>query len=211
MGEFIYLEEREVQARGLNLSAKPQEEKIKKFLLTEEFVRWQKIKELHLSSQLPKQIPQTLFYPGCGSDIFFPLAYIYQLFPKLREINFLFVDLVDALGMIKTMLEEAGISFSQKGNKINFYWYNLLVHLQFVVSNAFIFIDRMPPFQVYFERTFRIMKEQDDFFEQNVYEKLSSGGIIISDSGFQQFPLQKIYLPVNLSVYEEMILGIKET
>ena len=53
------------------------------------------------------------------------------------------------------------------------------------------------------------MKEQDQSYEHKIFEKLKTGGILISDSGYQKTPLQKMKVPPELSSYKEMIIGVK--
>lgn len=69
---------------------------------------------------------------------------------------------------------------------------------------------KWPEFDIYFERAFRIMKDQMEGYESQVFEKLSSGGVVISDSGFKEVGLEKIDLPISLSAYQEMMAGLKK-
>lgn len=207
MGELISYEEREVRAKGLNKKALPQEPKIKKYIFSEEY------NHLKWLDQLPKfSLTNTpsLFYPGCGSDVLFPLIYLEKLFPKIKEVNFIFVDQEDELGMIKTILDDIGISFKEKKKKLHFYWKDLLVHLEFIHDNVFRVIDHLAGFEIYFDKVFRIMREQDPSFEKKVFDKLKKGGVLIADSGFQSFPLKRIAVPKELSTYEEMVIGVKD-
>ena len=87
MGILISLEEKAVQAKGLNKMAKPDQEKIKQYLFPDEY------QNLSFLTSLPKRgFPKNpvLFYPGCGADILMPLKYIEILFPRLRNITFIF-------------------------------------------------------------------------------------------------------------------------
>lgn len=207
MGFLISYEERKVQAKGLNRLAHPKEEKMKEYLFPDEY------QNLFLLLDLPKlEYPENpvLFYPGCGADILMPLKYVEILFPKLKNITFIFNDLDNNLPIIKTILEEVGISFQERKNVLQFYWNNLLVDLKFLQGNVFQLFPEMPVFDIYFERAFRIMKDDHEKYEEKIYQKLKSKGILISDSGFQQLPLEKVNVSQELSSYKEMIIGIKK-
>ncbi len=71
-------------------------------------------------------------------------------------------------------------------------------------------ITTLPTFDIYFERAFRIMRERHPEYEQKIVEKLNRGGILISDSGFQDTTLRKIMVPKELSAYGEMVLGVMD-
>ena len=207
MGWMISYEERPVKAKGLNKLANPKEEKIKEYLFPDEY------QNLSLLLELPKLgYPEhpVLFYPGCGADILMPLKYAEILFPRLRNITFIFNDIDNNLGLIKTILDEIGISFKEKKNDLQFYWNGILVDLAFIQGNIFQILYRVPTFDIYFERAFRIMKDEYPEYENQIYHKLPAQGILISDSGFQHLPLEKINVSQELSSYKEMIMGIKK-
>jgi len=208
MGECIQFEEREVKAKGLNKQALPNKEELKKYFFSEEWTNF------NFLEQLPKQnIPEQalLFYPGAGADILSPLIYLQKFFHPVKEIDFLFVDINNDYGMIKTILDDVGISFTEKKNNIlKFYWYGTLVNLAYLAVDVFSFVNKIDSINIYFERAFRIMREQDQKFEDKIFEKLKTGGVLISDSGFTKFPLKKIDIPLELSNYGEMIIGVKE-
>src|SRR3989344_273221 len=204
MGFLISYEERKVKAKGLNKSAKPKEEKIQEYLFPDEYQNFSLL--LDLPAFEYSENP-TLFYPGCGADILFPLKYLEILFPRLRNITFIFNDLDNNFGLFKTILDDVGISFNEKNNFLQFYWNGTLVNLKFMQGNIFQLLPTIPTFDIYFERAFRIMKDDHLQYEQQIYQKLKPKGILISDSGFQQFPLQKLAAPQELSSYQEMIIG----
>ncbi len=208
MGFLISYEERKVKAKGLNKLAKPNEDKVKEYLFPDEY------KNLSLLLDLPKleyHKNPILFYPGCGADILIPLKYIEILFPLLCNVTFIFNDADNNLGLIKTILDDVGISFQEpKKNSLRFYWGGILVDLKFIQGNVFQLLSSLPEFDIYFERAFRIMKDDHLQYEQQIYHKLKPNGILISDSGFQQLPLEKIEVSPELSAYKEMIIGIKK-
>ena len=98
----------------------------------------------------------------------------------------------------------------------------MLVELEFRQGNVFSSLleiskfDIIPQFDIYFERAFRIFKDNVPGYEQKIIGKLSSGGIIISDSGFEHLCfdslncLEKLPIPEQLSAYGEMVLGRKK-
>ncbi|MEK6939955.1 MAG: hypothetical protein AABX31_04465 [Nanoarchaeota archaeon] len=207
MGFLISYEERLVKAKGLNKLAKPKEDKIKEYLFPDEY------QNLSLLLNIPKleysEYP-ILFYPGCGADILMPLKYIEILFPRLRQISFIFNDVDNTLGLIKSILDDVGISFESKKNYLQFYWNGILVNFNFIQGNVFQLLSQLPLFDIYFERAFRIMKDDHPEYENVIYQKLNPTGILISDSGFQHLPLEKVEVSPELSSYKEMIIGIKK-
>lgn len=208
MGFIISYEERPVKAKGLNKLAKPDQEKIQRYLFPDEY---QNISLLTEMSRVEYPENPVFFYPGCGADILMPLKYVEILFPRLRNITFIFNDTDNNLGVIKTILDEVGVSFKEKKkNILQFYWNGILVDLKFIQGNVFQIITSLSPFDIYFERAFRIMKDEHPEYENQIYQKLNTNGIVISDSGFQHLPLEKIDVSQELSAYKEMIIGVKK-
>ncbi|MFH1828283.1 MAG: hypothetical protein ABH824_03395 [Nanoarchaeota archaeon] len=219
MPNFISLIERKVNAKGLNKSP-PNEDKLREYFFDDDYQNLKFLKEIP-KIKLTKKVP-ALFYPGCGADILFPLKYIEVIFPEIEEINFIFNDKENSLGLIKTILDDIGIGFSENDsnmdnvgnvnnvNNVSFYWKHLLVNLKFTTGNIFNLLSTLPAFDIYFERAFRIMKDDYPSYEQEVYNKLNTEGILISDSGFQEQKLKLIKVPKILSSYGEMIVGVKE-
>lgn len=210
MGEVISYVERPAHARGLQKAALPKDDKVREYLFAHEY------QYLHLLKAFPASISYSrplLLYPGCGADILFPLHYAEKM--NRVEISFLFIDVDDNLGVLKTVLDDVGIAFAeetdnQTNNKsIHFYWKGILVHLEFRLGDIFTLLPTLPAFDIYFERAFGIMKEGHAEYERQVYAKLKPGGLLISDSGFYKPVLQKIDIPSELSSYGEMIAGIK--
>jgi hypothetical protein len=191
---------REVAATGLDMTAIPDQEVVRGYFLGEDYENLSHLEglDLTLSNHLP-----TLFYPGCGVDILFPLHYIEKLFPELQEIKFIFVDADSCLNGIKTILADVGVTFTED---LSFYWKGLLVRLEFIQGNVFLM--DLPSFDIYFERAFRIMKEGKSF-EEKVVAKLQEHGILISDSGFSSSGLVRIPVALDLSSYKEMFIGVK--
>jgi len=206
MGFLISYEERAIKAKGLNKMAKPSQEKIQQYLFPDEY------QNLSLLTSLPERgFPKNpvLFYPGCGADILMPLHYLEILFPSVQNITFIFNDVDNNLGLIKTILDDVGVHFREKKNNLQFYWNSILIDLQFIQGNVFQILPKIPSFDVYFERAFRIMKDDHPEYENRIYQKLNSNGLLISDSGFQHLPLEKMKVSQELSAYREMIIGIK--
>lgn len=207
MGFLISYEERPVKARGLDKTSKPNEKKLQEYFFPDDYAH------LSLLLNLPRlEYPENpvLFYPGCGADILFPLKYLELLFSRLRKATFILNDIDNNFGVIKTVLDDVGISFAEKQNKLSFYWNGILVDANFVKGDIFQLLPQMPAFNIYFERAFRIMKDHQPGYEEKIYQKLKPQGIIISDSGFQHVPLERIKVSQELSAYKEMIIGIKK-
>ncbi len=205
MAHFLSTLERPVQAQGLHKQAFPNEKRLQQHFFPDEYHNFSLLEKVpHLT--IPVVIPR-LFYPGCGADILSPLIYIEKLFPQTQQWEFLFVDIEDTFGLIKTILDDIGISFAEDGSQLKFYWKKILITLLFQQQN--ISTIPQPEFHLYFERAFAIFKSQIPHFEQKVVAALSPGGVIISDSGFQDCTLERIPVSSKLSSYGEMVIGVK--
>ena len=204
MGELLIFTEKKVRPKGVNPRALPRH--LEKFLFHSDF---QRLSSLSLPIfALPS--PPLVLYPACGVDILYVLLFLQKAVPHSAQINLIMNDIDNTLGMIKTILDEVSISFAETTSGITFYWHHLLVKLQFRPGNIFTLLAELPAFDIYFERAFRIMKDEDSHYEQKVFQKLKPGGILISDSGYQSQPLQRIPVLSALSSYGEMIMGIKK-
>lgn len=204
MANFLNFFPRSIVPRGVQKDPVLSREKVKELIFDDDFEHIQKITPLrHQFLTTP-----TLFYPGCGCDILTPLLFIERLFPQLSKINLLFVDVKDNFDLITTILDDINISFSQDQRRISFYWNDFLVSLEFLLEDVFVM--PLPSFDIYFERSFRIMKDIDPQYETKIYNKLNQNGLLISDSGFQNCTIQNIPFPPELSIYQEMIAGIKK-
>lgn len=206
MANFIEFRERDLRPRGAQKGILPNREKIQTYCFESEYAPISLLQSISLFSHTQA----TLLYPGYGADILFPLLYMEQLFPQLKEAEYTFVDTQDNQKIIETVLDDIGIPFSRKKNRIKFYWNDTLVQVSFIVENVFNIGDSLPAFDIYFERAFRIMKGGHADYEQKIVKKLNSGGILISDSGFVNTSLKKIEVPKELSKYGEMVMGRKE-
>lgn len=193
---------RKITQKGIKKTL-PSTEKIKQFLFDDDYENIQKITPLNHSFPTTP----TLLYPGCGCDILTPLLFIEKLLPQLSGLELYFIDEKDNFDLIKTILDDIDISFSQNKNILSFYWHDCLITLTFTQED--IFTMKLPEFQIYFERAFRIMKDRDQTYEQRIHQQLSKNGLLISDSGFQNLPLKIVPIPTELSAYQEMIAGIK--
>lgn len=208
MPNLIIFEEKKVTAQGLNPNNKINEKKLKEYFFEDDYKNLSSLNNIRIPLE-KKNI--SLLYPGCGADIFFPLIYLEKLFPKIKKVQLNFVDYEDNLGLIKTVLDNVGISFSEKKNKIKFYWGNILVKLDFITKRIEDHLPKQKHFDVYFERAFRIMRDEIKDYEKDILAKLKPGGILISDSGFEQAKLKEIEVPKKLSSYGEMIVGVKDS
>ncbi len=197
MPNFLSFFPKNVEAKGLQ-KVPISRDKLQNFMFDDDFDNLHLIEKINLDNfEQP-----TLFYPACGSDIIFPLLYLERI--NCRKAKMILVDQDNNLPIIKTILDELGVSFTKN---LNFYWNDLLVELQFIVADVFNMA--LPQFDIYFERQFRIMKDYHPDYENKIFQKLKQNGIIISDSGFDNFPLQNISVDKGLSSYSEMIIGKK--
>ena len=206
MGNLIVFIPRLVQAKGASASKAIRQEMLQDYLLDSDA---EKVSLVDLQLPLSCSSP-TLFYPGCGADIIYLMLFLEKAFPALRKISLVLNDVENNLGMIKTILDDVGITFSEdrKKDNIHFYWNSISVDLLFMVGNVFV-ID-LPVFDIYFERAFRIMKGEDLRYEHRIYERLNPGGILISDSGFEKCELERIKVSPDISSYGEMVVGRKK-
>lgn len=203
MGQLIIQMERSVPARGMDKWVLPDQNKLQEHVFMPDFELIQSLLPISINSPTPRMV-----YPGSGSDIVVPLLFVEHLFPKITTLHIQLIDLFPQEALVRTILDDIGIPFSEENTKIMFYWYGILVNLECTVANAFT-LD-YESFDIYFERAFRIMKDQDPEFEKRIFAKLNSGGVLISDSGFTQVPLEKITFPKELSSYGEMVAGVKK-
>jgi len=202
-GQLISIEPRAITPKGLNKSAAPNIDQIKKYMFADEF------DNLKLLDKIKLTLPQKpiLLYPGCGADVLFPFFYMEHF--GAEELTCIFVDIQNTLSELTTVLDEIGISFAQEKHTLHFYWNGMLVHLEFRKANIFEIIPKLT-YNIYFERAFRIMKSQYEEYETVVFNNLNKNGIIVSDSGFQQCNFKRIKVPPELSAYHEMVIGVKE-
>lgn len=207
MGKVISYTEREFTAKGLNKKNKVDIFKLQEYIFEEDYEALRQLEQINVSLQDTNE--PILLYPGCGADILSPLFYIQRLFPKLKQIQLYFVDQDNNFGIIKTILDDIGICFEDYGEWIQFYFEGVLIDLYFTQGDIFKMMGEVTPFDIYFERAFRIMKERDSLYEERVVSLLKEGGILISDSGFKEAGLIKIEVSQELSAYREMMIGVK--
>ena len=206
MPPFLNFIEKPTSVKGLNPDSKIITTNLPNHLLSEEIFHLELLKSMpRLSLEGDKPV---LAYPGCGSDILYPLSFIKNL-TNIRQIELIFIDKNDHWGMIKSILDDLGVSFIESNEQIKFYWDGLFVELEFHEDDIFNF--DYPPFDIYFERKIAFFKDQVDDYEQKMYDKLKANGLIISDYGFKNVHLQRISVPHELSAYGEMIVGRKIT
>ena len=209
MNQAIFYEERNVTAKGLDPNNKINEEKLKSYIFTEDYDNLNLLNNIKIP--LGKE-EISLLYPGCGVDVLFPLIYLEKLFPQIKTANLTFVDSENVFGLIKTVLDDIGISFAENksNNIVSFHWKNTLINLNFVLNKIESHLPNQEPIDIYFEKAFRIMRDNIPNYENNILNKIKPNGILISDSGFTEQNLKTIEVPKILSSYQEMIIGIKE-
>ncbi|MBT4805588.1 hypothetical protein HON71_05435 [Candidatus Woesearchaeota archaeon] len=209
MNQAIFYEERNVTAKGLDPNNKINEDKLKSYIFKEDY------NNLNLLNNIKIPLGKeeiSLLYPGCGVDVLFPLIYLEKLFPQIKTANLTFVDSENVFGLIKTVLDDIGISFAENksNNIVSFHWKNTLINLNFVLNKIESHLPNQEPIDIYFEKAFRIMRDNIPNYENNILNKIKPNGILISDSGFTEQNLKTIEVPKILSSYQEMIIGIKE-
>ncbi len=206
MSSIIIYESREVKAKGLNKADLIDQDKLLSYFFEGDYEKLSALDNITLNHNKEKI---SLLYPGCGADVFVPLIYLNKLFPNVKKAKLIFVDFEDNLGLIKTVLDEVGISFKAGKSKIKFYWNNQLIELNFHSEKIENYLQKGKKYDVYFERAFRLMRDNIHNYEDQVVSLLKEGGVLISDTGFLDKELDYLEIPKNLSSYEEMVLGIK--
>ena len=209
MDEPIFFMARDFKAKGHERGSKPNTEKIKSMMYEEDYAN---LESFRPSFSLPIVTNPTLFYPGSGCDILTPLLYIEKLFATTKESTFVFIDTEPFLALIKTILDDVEIPFTNTKEGIIFYWKDQKITLHFQTKDVFSALATLEPFDIYFEKAFRIMKEECmniEEYEYIILKKLNPKGVLISDSGFQNQQLKYYPIPRELSSYKEMVLGRK--
>ncbi len=217
MPNLIILEEKEVEACGLDVSKLPNRELMKNYFFEGELEMLQKLSAITHTFEAGEVM---LLYPGCGADILTPLLYLEKLSPRVERVRMVCVDITDSFNLMKTILHEVGVSFAEvergEGREekivegIEFYWKGILVKLDFYSQSIARFLHEFASFDIYFEKCFRIMKDRIPEYETVIYDKLAVNGLVISDSGFTQVGLEKIEVDSRLSAYGEMVMGRKK-
>ncbi len=195
--------ERKIKPKGVKANYVLNEAKFQEYFFADELNKLSSLNNINVN--ISEKNP-TLFYPGCGVDILTPLLYVKKLF-KQKKFTFIFLDKEPCLGMIKTVLDDLDVPFSCNREELNFYWKGKFITLRFILGD--VFKKALPKYDIYFEKSFRIMKDQFHGYEEKVVSSLEKGGVIIADSGFQGFPLNYLDVDRDLSSYGEMIMATK--
>ena len=206
MPNLIIFEEKEVLALGLNKEKRPNAEKVKNYFFDDELETLNCLQTIEHSFSTAEI---SVLYPGCGTDILTPLLYLERIMPRIERVKLHFVDTSGSFAMFKTILYEVGISFAECEGGIQFHWQHILVTLYFHQQNIARFLHNCPEYHIYFEKCFRIMKDRMPEYEQVVFDRLATSGLVISDSGFLDVGLEKIEVDLKLSAYGEMMVGRK--
>ena len=118
MSSIIIYESREVKPKGLNKADIINQDKLLSYFFDGDYEKLSVLDTLKINYNKEKI---SLLYPGSGADVFVPLIYLNKLFHKVKKAKFTFVDSEDNLGLIKTVLDEIGVSFKARKKKIKFY------------------------------------------------------------------------------------------
>jgi len=207
MSSIIIYESKNIKAKGLSKKDIINQEKLLSYFLDGDYEKLSALDEININHNKQKI---SLLYPGSGADVFVPLIYLQKLFPNVQKARLTFVDLEDNLGLIKTLLDDVGVSFKEGKDKIKFYWGSKLIELKFISTRIEHYLKKEKDFDVYFEKAFRLMRDQLYGYENQIVSLLNKEGVLISDTGFLNKELDYVDIPKNLSSYEEMVLGIKK-
>ena len=207
MGELLIFNDKKAKSSWFLRKNQLDEEQLKNYLFDKDYETLKSLKSMEkikLSVKKP-----VLFYPGCGSDVIFPLYYVKNLFSNIKNVKLILVDILDSLELIKSNLFELGIKFKNQRNGVKFYWGDIFVNLVFYEANVDKILDNVS-YDIYFERNFRIMRSEIQDYEKRVFSSLNSGGVLISDNGFEEFKLKRIKIDDKISSYGNMVVGVKE-
>lgn len=191
-------------------------EKLKSGSFKDEYDTYLKIKDFFKQNKLKKD-KITFVNLGAGGDIINPLLFTDALI-KAKEITFLFYDprfyyhfMIEALKDIVDNFKYK-LKFDKNTALIRFKLNNTKFNLIYSSQDAFA---KMPSefkkgFDVYYERAFRLFRDDQDLFMFLLFEKLNKGGIAITDWGFNKPVLEKNRLekiqnlPEDFGIYKKL-------
>jgi len=139
----------------------------------------------------------TMYYPGCGQDMIWPIIAMQGVAPDALKWTIIGQDITDTIGaLISTtqaitgqtafsMIKKGGTGdivgarFRFKGKTIDIFSSNsdALSCLPGIVANGY---------DIYFERGFELMRSQRPGFLDEALGHLRSGGLAITDAGFPE-------------------------
>lgn len=193
-------------------------EKLRARSFKDEFNTYLKLKEIFKDQKLKKD-RIVLFNPGAGGDVINPLLFVDAL-TECRQLDMFFVDDRFYYQFILQGLEEViddfkyDISVSAGKAVIKFRLNKTKVNLVYLGEDVFKNLpkDIENGFDVYFERAFRLFREDQIRQMSYIFGRLRKGGFVISDWGFnknitEKHSLAKMgNLPRNFGIYKNLTI-----
>ena len=172
-------------------------ERLKEGSFKDEYSTYLKLKEQFNGNKLKKD-KVVFFNPGAGGDIINPILFIDALI-ECKELELIFFDPRFYYQFVIEGLKEIIDNFKYKiklnENKaiINFKYNGTKVNMIYSGTDAF---EKIPSeikqgFDVYYERAFRLFRDDQNLYMALVFEKMNSKGLVITDWGFNKPVLEK--------------------
>ena len=193
-------------------------EKLKSGSFKDEFATYLKLKQ-HFNGHKLKKDKITFFNPGAGGDIINPILFIDAL-TEAKELELIFFDprfyYMFVIEGLKEIIDNFKYNIKLNNStavikfKINKTKYNLV----YIGRDAFA---RIPDeikagFDIYYERAFRLFRDDQNLYMALVFEKMNPGGLAITDWGFNKPVLEKgnlkkiDNLPKDFGIYKNLTI-----
>lgn len=202
--------------------AKLNREKLKLGSFKEEFYTYLKIKEFFNGNKIKKD-KIIFFNPGAGGDIVNPMLFI-DAVTECKELEMIFFDPRFYYQFVIEGLKEIIDNFKYKMKvdgklaKITFKLNKTKVILNYIGKDAF---ERIPSeikqgFDIYYERAFRLFRDDQNLYMALIFEKMYSGGLVITDWGFNKPVIEKGNLkkiekvPKDFGIYKNLTIYKKK-
>jgi len=156
----------------------------------------------------------TMFYPGSGIDLLFPILYLNKI-TDAKDITIIFADQnIESETIISLMMQLTGIhAYKKKQNKIIFKFKTKKITLIIQKENVFAKLPEeiLEGYDFYFERAFDLFRSSAPDFIKKAIALLNENGFLITDKKITHKYLKQISTREELKVlgfYDE--LGIYE-
>ena len=193
-------------------------EKLKDNSFEDELSTCHKLKKIFKNKKLKKD-KVVILNLGAGGDIINPMLFADALV-EAKEIVFLFYDprfyYQFIIGELEDIIDNFKYKLKLNGNTaiIKFKLNNTKMSIVYSGRNAF---DGMPPeikqgFDVYYERAFRLFRDDQNLYMAFVFEKMNKDGLVVTDWGFNKLitekgNLQKIEgIPKEFGIYHNLTI-----
>lgn len=193
-------------------------EKLKQGSFKDEFNTYLRLKEIFKDKKLKKD-KIIFFNPGAGGDIINPLLFIDALI-ECKNLEMIFMDprfyysfVIEAL---KDVVENFKYKLKLNGNtaQISFRLNRTKCSMVYVGKDAF---ERIPDeikkgFDIYYERAFRLFRDDQNLYMSLIFEKMNKGGLVVTDWGFnkpiiEKGGLKKIEnIPKDFGIYKNLTI-----